>query len=49
MELTGIEYLKEDFLDMMDIEARQGEPAYPFDKVMKAEFECRGMKYDLQG
>ena len=39
--------LLEDFLDLMDIEARKGEPTYPFDEVMKAEFERRGLKYDV--
>lgn len=48
LDRYGDNQLLEDFLDMMDIEARQDEPTYPFDEVMKAEFERRGLKYDLQ-
>ncbi|MDR2562851.1 MAG: hypothetical protein LBC98_02790 [Prevotellaceae bacterium] len=39
--------LLEDFLDSIDIEARKNEPVYPFEEVMKAEFERRGLKYDV--
>ena len=43
----GDNQLLEDFLDLAEIKARQGEPTYPFDEVMKAEFARRGLKYDV--
>ena len=39
--------LIEDFIDLLDIEARKGEPTRPFEEVMKEEYERRGLKYDL--
>ena len=47
LDIHGENQLLEDFLDGLDIIARQGEPTYPFDEVMKAEFERRGLKYDV--
>ena len=43
----GENKLLEDFLDMLDIEARKGEPTYPFEEVMRNEFKRRGLKYDV--
>jgi hypothetical protein len=37
----------QDFLDGLEIEARKKEPAYPFDEVIKKEFERRGLNYDV--
>ena len=37
----------QDFLDGIEAMSRKGEPAYPFEEVMKAEFERRGLKYDV--
>jgi hypothetical protein len=42
----GDNQLIEDFLDGIEAEARKGEPTYPFDEVMKREFERRGLTYD---
>ena len=47
LDMYGENQLLEDFLDLIDIEARKDEPTYPFDEVMKAEFERRGLKYDV--
>jgi hypothetical protein len=47
LSVHGNNQLLEDFLDGLDAMARQGEPTYPFDEVMKAEFERRGLKYDV--
>jgi len=47
LDMYGENQLLEDFLDMIDIEARKGEPTYPFDEVMKAEFERRGLEYNV--
>ena len=47
LEKYGGNQLLEDFLDMLDIEARKGEPTYPFEEVMRSEFERRGLKYDV--
>jgi len=47
LDVYGDNQLLEDFLDLAEIKARQGEPTYPFDEVMKAEFERRGLKYDI--
>ena len=35
--------LLEDFLDGLEAMERKGEPTYPFDEVMRAEFERRGL------
>ena len=48
LDMYGENQLLEDFLDLMDMEARKDEPAYPLEEVMKAEFERRGLKYDVQ-
>ena len=47
LDMYGENQLLEDFLDMIDIEARNGEPTYPFEEVMKAEFERRGLEYNV--
>ena len=47
LEKYGENQLLEDFLDMLDVEARKGEPTYPFEEVMRSEFERRGLKYDV--
>ena len=47
LDMYGENQLLEDFLDMIEIEARKGEETYPFEEVMKAEFERRGLKYDV--
>jgi hypothetical protein len=47
LDMYGDNQLIEDFLDLLDIEARKGEPTRPFDEVMKKEFERRGLKYDV--
>jgi hypothetical protein len=47
LDMYGDNHLIEDFLDLLDIEARKGEPAYPFDEVMRKEFKRRGLKYDV--
>ena len=46
LDMYGENQLLEDFLDLIEIEARKGEPTYPFDEVMKAEFERRGLEYN---
>jgi hypothetical protein len=46
LDMYGENQLFEDFLDLLEIEARKGEPTYPFNEVMKREFERRGLKYD---
>jgi len=48
LDIHGENQLLEDFLDLVEIEAGKGEPTYPFEEVMKAEFERRGLKYDVQ-
>ena len=40
--IHGENQLLEDFLDLIEIEARKDEPTYPFEEVMKDEFERRG-------
>ena len=47
LDMYGENQLLEDFLDLIEIESRKGEETYPFDEVMKAEFERRGLKYDV--
>ena len=47
LEKYGENQLLEDFLDGLEAIARKGEETYPFDEVMKAEFERRGLKYDV--
>jgi len=47
LDMYGENQLLEDFLDLLEIEARKDEPTYPFEEVVKAEFERRGLKYDL--
>ena len=47
LDVHGDNQLLEDFLDGLEAMSRQGEPTYPFDEVMKAEFERRGLKYDV--
>jgi hypothetical protein len=47
LDVYGENQLLEDFLDLLEIEARKDEPTYPFEEVMKAEFERRGLKYDV--
>jgi hypothetical protein len=47
LDIYGENPLFEDFLDLMEVEARKGEPTRPFDEVMKKEFERRGLKYDV--
>ena len=47
LDMHGKNQLLEDFLDLIEIESRNGEPTYPFEEVMKAEFERRGLKYDV--
>ena len=47
LEKYGENQLLEDFLDILDIEARKNEPTYPFEEVMRNEFKRRGLKYDV--
>jgi hypothetical protein len=47
LDMYGGNQALEDFLDLIEIEARKDEPVYPFEEVMKAEFERRGLKYDV--
>jgi len=47
LDMYGENQLLEDFLDMIEIKSRQGESTFPFEEVMKAEFERRGLKYDV--
>ena len=47
LDMYGENQLLEDFLDLLEIEARKGEPTYPLEEVMKAEYERRGLKYDV--
>jgi hypothetical protein len=47
LDMYGENQLIEDFLDLLEIEARKGEPTYPFEEVMRKEFERRGLKYDV--
>ena len=47
LDMYGENQLLEDFLDSLDIIARQGEPTYPYEEVMKEEFKRRGIKYDV--
>ena len=47
LEKYGENRLIEDFLDMLDIEARKGEPVYPFEEVMRNEFKRRGLEYNV--
>jgi len=47
LDMHGENQLLEDFLDLAEIRARQNEPTYPFDEVMRAEFERRGLEYDV--
>ena len=42
LSVHGDNHLLEDLLDGLEIMSRQGEPTYPFDEVMRAEFERRG-------
>jgi len=46
LEKYGENQLLEDFLDILDIEARKNEPTYPFEEVMRNEFKRRGLNYD---
>ena len=43
LEKYGENQLLEDFLDMLDIEARKGEPTYPFEEVIARENKRRGL------
>ena len=47
LDMYGENQLLEDFLDLIEIEARKNEPTYSFEEVMKAEFERRGLEYDV--
>jgi hypothetical protein len=43
LEKYGENQLLEDFLDMLDIEARKDEPTYPLDEVLARENKRRGL------
>ena len=43
LEKYGEHQLIEDFLDLLDIEARKGEPTYPFEEVIARENKRRGL------
>ena len=47
LDMYGENQLLEDFLDGLEAMAREGEPTYPLEEVMKAEYERRGLKYDV--
>ena len=47
LEKYGENQLLEDFLDGLEVMARKGETTYPFEEVMRNEFERRGLKYDV--
>jgi len=43
LDLHGENQLLEDFLDMLDIEARKNEPTYPLEEVLARENKRRGL------
>ena len=43
LEKYGENQLLEDFLDMIDIEARKDEPTYPLEEVLARENKRRGL------
>jgi len=47
LDMHGDNQLLEDFLDGIEVMSRKDEPTYPFEEVMRAEFERRGLKYDV--
>ena len=47
LDTYGDNELLEDFLDLMEIEARKDEPTRPLEEVMRAEYERRGLKYNV--
>ena len=42
LDMYGDNQLLEDFLDMLDIEARKNEPVYPWEEVFARENKRRG-------
>jgi len=49
LDMYGDNQAFEDFLDLIEIEARKNEPTYPFKEVMRAEFEKRGLVSSKSG
>ena len=47
LDMYGDNQAFEDFLDLIEIETRKNEPTYPFEEVMRAEFEKRDLVYDV--
>jgi hypothetical protein len=43
LDMYGENQLIEDFIDLMDIEARKGEPVYPLEDVLEYENKRRGL------
>jgi len=43
LDMYGENQLLEDFLDLIDIEARKDEPVYPLDEVLARENKRRGL------
>ena len=47
LEKYGENQLLEDFLDMIDIEARKDEPTYPLEEVLARENKRRGLDVNV--
>ena len=47
LERYGKNQLLEDFLDMLDIEARKNEPTYPLEEVLEREYKRRGLAVNV--
>ncbi|MDR2690735.1 MAG: hypothetical protein LBB73_00285 [Dysgonamonadaceae bacterium] len=43
LDMYGENQLIEDFIDLMDVEARKGEPTYPLEEVLEYENKRRGL------
>ena len=44
LDIYGENQALEDFLDLVDMEARKDEPSYPFDEVVERENKRRGLE-----
>jgi len=47
LEKYGENQLLEDFLDILDIEARKNEPSYPLEEVLARENKRRGLAVNV--
>ena len=47
LDIHGDNELLEVFWDLVDIESRKDEPCYPMEDVFRAEYERRGLKYNI--